>query len=318
MDRQTLTDSLRGLDPQNIQWKFALYNTKRSRDGLELEWHVCKMKGIASWVETLKDVLLKRHVADKTVDEHSPFLSDKESIGVLKRSNAAVRGTIADILLNIKNGLESAPEIFQSDKMPKMAGYAFYGEYEVESDDGEEAELKQILFMKTGSPFISRQKARLCISASGEAVTCEKPLLKFTDSVDFVLIGDFCYFISSAIEKHFDMENRHIALAVNRLEFIIEKEIISNFDKFESVATSMKNAKKFIDFDEGILEHIAALGILERAEFLVTYGVTIDNKGFMDTSDSEQCELIIDLLCNRSAIDPLGRLVTGSNITPRE
>jgi len=279
------------------------------------------MRGISTWIETLKDTLLKRHVSEKTVEEHSPFLSDKESIGVLERSNGAVRSTIADILLNIKNGLESAPEIFLSDKMTKMAGYAFYGEYTVDSDESKENDepvIKQILLMKTGNPFISRVKARLCISSSSEAVTCEKPLLKFVDSVDFVFIDDFCYFFSSSIEKHFDMENRHIALAVNRLEFMLENSIISNFDKFESVAISAKNAKKFIDFDEEILEQIVGLGILERAEFLSDYGVTIDNEGLMDTSDSEQCELIIDLLCNRSAIDPLGRLVTGSNITPRE
>jgi len=55
-----------------------------------------------------------------------------------------------------------------------------------------------------------------------------------------------------------------------------------------------------------------------REEFLATYGVTIDYDGRMDTSDTEQCELMIDLLCCRSCLDPLGRLAVGSNITVRE
>ena len=338
MDKHTLIDALRGLKPQEVQWKFALYNTKKSRDGLELEWHICKMKGIATWIEALKDALLEKPIAERTVEPYSPFLSDKETICVLERGDSAIRSPLVDTLLNIKNGLESAPETFVSEDMPRMAGYAFYGEYFENNNDADESEgdennegdnddnsgdksvakPKQVLFMRTGNPFIPTQKARLCISASGEAVTCEKPLLKFTAAADFVLIDDFCYFFSSGIEKHFDMENRHIALAVKCLETIAENEIISNFDKLEAVATSKKNAKKFIDFDSEILEHIAKLEMLERAEFLATYGVTIDRQGLMDTSDSEQCELIIDLLCNRSAIDPLGRLVTGSNITPRE
>jgi hypothetical protein len=84
------------------------------------------------------------------------------------------------------------------------------------------------------------------------------------------------------------------------------------------VVTSPRNAKKFINFDEQILEHITQLSIPDREEFLSTYGITVDRKGLMDTADSEQCELIIDLLCCRSVVDPLGRLAIGSNITPRE
>ncbi len=75
---------------------------------------------------------------------------------------------------------------------------------------------------------------------------------------------------------------------------------------------------KFIGFDKKVLEYIVRLPIVEREEFLSTYGVTIDRNGNMDASDPDQCELVIDLLCCRSCLDPLGRLSTASNITPRE
>ena len=71
-------------------------------------------------------------------------------------------------------------------------------------------------------------------------------------------------------------------------------------------------------FDKQILDHIVKLGVVEREEFLSTYGVTIDKDGRMDTFDPEQCLLIVDLLCCRSCLDPLGRLATADNITPRE
>ena len=79
-----------------------------------------------------------------------------------------------------------------------------------------------------------------------------------------------------------------------------------------------KNAKKFIDFDREILEYIVRLPVVEREEFLSHYGITVDREGRMETYDPEQCELIIDLLCCRSCLDPLGRLSVGSKITPRE
>jgi hypothetical protein len=95
-------------------------------------------------------------------------------------------------------------------------------------------------------------------------------------------------------------------------------DIISDYDSLEKAVMSGKNVRKFSGFDRQILEHIARLPIVEREDFLSTYGVTIDHDGRVDTSDAEQCELVIDLLCCRSVLDPLGRLSIGSNITPRE
>lgn len=314
MNNQTLTETLRSLEPSKAEWKFALYSVKKSRDGLELEWNICRMKGIADWVETLRTTFLEKCLPNRTVQEYSPFLSDKECISALKRKDSAIREQITDTLLNIKNGLPNAPEVFLSDSLPKPSGFAFYGEIESDKVDSKPA---QILFMKRGNPFINGGKTRLCISNGSDAVYNDKPVLKFTPAVDFILIGDVCYFNSSAIEKDLNMENRHLAIAVNRLEIIAASEIAGNLEKLESVGTSVKNAKKFVSFDEEILEHITNLSIVEREEFLSTYGITVDHKGLMDTSDSEQCELIIDLLCGRSVVDPLGRLAIG-NVTLRE
>ena len=66
------------------------------------------------------------------------------------------------------------------------------------------------------------------------------------------------------------------------------------------------------------MEYIERLSIEDRGEFLLTYGITLDNEGRMDTYDSEQCELIVDLLCCRSCLDPLGRLAVANGISPRE
>ena len=314
MDTTTLTEALRALVPETLIWKFGLYGLNKGRDGLELEWNLCKFRGLQSYAENMRDALLNKPVAEKPVAPYSPFLSDKENIGAVERSDELMRERIGDILLNIKKGKTYPPEDYISGDLPKTVGFALYGERL--GGDGEL--LEQVIFMRRSNPFLSGANASLCISDGKEIVPCDKPVLKFTATADFLLIGGVCYFFSSAVEKDFALENRHFARADRCMKRIAAADIVSDYDRLEKAAMTSKNARKFSDFDGQIMEHITRLPIVEREEFLTTYGVTIDRDGRMDTSDAEQCELIIDLLCCRSFLDPLGRLSTGSNITPRE
>lgn len=313
METRTLTESLRGLNPVELEWKFALYNTQKSRDGLALDWKLCKMKGIAKWVETLVTYLLERTLAEKTVADYSPFLS-KEVIPALAETDNLIKDQIWEAVADIKNGLEYAPENFANGDVSKPTGYGFYGYQKDESGKI----IKQVLFMRRTNPFLSGDKVRICTTQVNEIITSDKPVLKFMPTTDFLLIDGICYFLSAGIEKDFELKNRNFAIASKRMAEIGGAEIVSDYEKLEEAAFAGKNAKKFIDFDKSVLEHIARLSILDREDFLVTYGITIDNEGRMDASDPDQCELIIDLLCGRSCLDPLGRLSVGNNITPRE
>ncbi|MDL2293407.1 hypothetical protein LJC60_02105 [Ruminococcaceae bacterium OttesenSCG-928-D13] len=314
MDTKTLTESLRSLDVASLTWKFALYGTRKSRDGLELEWNLCNMRGINAQVEASREYLLKKPVADKPVAAYTPFLSDKENIGAVEKNDEMIREQVADILLNIEKGQAYPPEDFLSGVLPKTVGYAFYGDRKDESGQVQE----QVLFMRRGNPFLSGTAARLFTGNGDEIAPSNKPILKFTTAVDFLLVGNVGYFLSSSIEKDFALENRHFAIAEKCMGNIADASIVSDYERLEQTVMTAKNARKFIDFDKRILEHITRLPIVERQDFLSTYGVTIDHEGCMDTFDPEQCELIIDLLCGRSCLDALGRLSVGSNITPRE
>ena len=314
MNTQTFTETLRDLQLGEMKWNFALYSAQKSRDGLELDWNICKMKNIAGQVETIKTTLLEKTIAEKAVAEYSPFLSYKENLAAIERTDDLIKDKITDILLNIQNGLTYAPEDFVSGVLPKITGYGFYGEMK-----NAEGQLIQALFMKRGNPFLAGQKVNLCTTVGDEVVTSENPVLKFTAAVDFIFVGGVCYFNSTPIEKDFDIENRDFVIAAKRMDRIAESEIVSDYEQLEKAVMSSKNARKFIDFDNEILERIKKLGVMDRQEFLLTYGINIDDRnGCIDTSDPEQCELVIDFLCSRVCIDPHGRLATGSNITPRE
>jgi hypothetical protein len=314
LDTQTLTDALRALNPENLTWKFALYTTLKNRDGLALEWNCCPMEELPAQAGKLTEFLLKKPVAEKHVAPYSPVLSDRENIAALSAGDELVQEQIGDIILNIRHAQTYAPEDYVSGLMPRSAGYAFYGERRNEQDQAEE----QVLFMRRGNPFLTGANAQLYTSAAGAIVACEKPVLKFTAAVDCLLIGGVCYFFSAAVQKDFSLEDRRLAIAAQRLALIAEAAIVSDYDRLERVVMSAKNARKFLDFDKQILEHIVRLSIVEREEFLSVYGLTIDRRGLVDTYDPEQGELFVDLLCCRSCLDPLGRLSVGSNITPRQ
>jgi hypothetical protein len=307
-----LTDALRSLYPEEYTWKFALYGAQKSRDGVELDWNLCNMQDIPSHIEAVLEHLLKKPVADKPVAPYSPFLSDKENIGAMDKSDELIREQVSDIFMNIRNGQSYPPEDFVSGAMPKVAGYAFYGV----KTDNESENHEPVLLIRRGNPFL--KGSRLYTGTDDGIAPSNIAMLKFTTAVDFLAIGGICYFLSSSIEKDFAFENKHFAIAQKWLDKIVDAEIIGNYENFEKAVMTSKNARKFLDFDNEVLEYIAGLPITERMEYLEKYGVEIDQSGRMDSYDSEQCEFIIDLLCNRSCLDPLGRLSTGSNITIRE
>jgi hypothetical protein len=300
MDTTTLTEALRSLDTNALSWKFALYTTHKGRDGMELEWHLCNMQGISEQANLICEYLLKKPVADKPVAHYLPFLSDKENIFALENNNEMIHTQLTDILMGIRNGQAYTPKEFVSGKLPKIAGYAFYGVHSGDDESG-----GPTLFMRRGNPFLS--------GAPLYAV----PIIKFAASADFLSINGSCYIFSASIENDLAFENRHIAIAEKCLEKIAEAGVIGNYDSFEGTVMKIKNAKKFMAFNEEILEYITGLSITDRADYLDKFGVELDKDGRMDSYESSQSELIIDLLCGRSCLDPLNRLSVGS-ITPRD
>lgn len=310
LDTTTLTDALRNLNTESLSWKFALYTIHKGRDGIELEWHLCNMQDIPGQVNLVREYLLKKPVADKPVARYSPFHSDKETINALENNNEMIHSQLSDIFMSIQNGQAYPPQDFVSGKLPKIAGYAFYAEQSEGSDNS-----SQVLFMRRGNPFLSGSP--LFTAMGNEIVINNAPIIKFANAVDFLSINGACYILSTSIENDLAFENRHFAIAERCLEKLAAVEIIGNYERFESTVMKIKNAKKCLTFNEEILDYIVGLPIMERIDYLDKYGVELDNNGRMESYEAAQSELIIDLLCGRSCLDPLSRLSVGS-ITPRE
>jgi len=312
MDTHSLVTVLQGLNPKGYDWKFCLYSTNKSRDGVNLNWNACAMRDIPRWAEQMIRLLLEKTLAERVVTEYSP-LCPKEEIGAFSQGDPQIRDQIGDILLGIAGAEAKAPEDFANGSMGKIAGYAFYGKQIIEGEPP-----REVLFLRRANPFISGAKAMLCTGQGDEIAEAQSPLLKFTPQVDFLLIEGVCYVISESIAKDFELESRANAVAGRRLEQISQADIVGNYEQMELSALGGKHTKKFLDFDKEILGHIASLSIEARIDFLAVYGIELDSDGKLGSNDPEQCELIIDLLCGRTCTDVLGRLAVGVNIKPRE
>ena len=311
MDTQSLTQKMQGLTAADYEWSLNFFTSKKSRDGIELEFGKCNMKDLAALAEVIRVYLLKKTLADRPVIEYTPFITN-ENIGILPITHELIREPVTDMLLSIKNAETITPDDYVSGLYPWPTGYVIQG---MKKDGGSE---DKILYVRRTNPFLKPEKNHIYTTLSDDIVTADKPVLKFLPSIDLLIVDGSCYMITGNMGNDLGLESRHFAICAKRMDLIAEKSIVNNYDQLEGAAMTGKNAKKFLDFDTEILNHIERLSIVDREEFLSTYGITIDRDGRMDTYDPEQCELIIDLLCCRSCLDPLGRLAVANGISPRE
>lgn len=310
METQQLSQQIRDWKPAEMEWKFAFYTLRKGRDGLAMEIHACRLQGCADFADTIKTNLLEKVLAERNPADWSPYLG-KESIGRLGKEHDLLRDALGEMLINAHGAAEYPADTFQSGALPTPKGYLLYG-YQTDEEGMPQA---QTLLVKRGNPFLGGAKTRLCAAKGDEIVVSEEALLKFTAAVDFLLLNGMGYFINPAIETDFGLESRHITICQQRLALLAQAELLNDWEQFEGCA--IKSARKFLEFDNAVLEHIQKLSLTEREDFLLTYGVRMDSEGHIDTSDAEQCDYVIDLFCGRSCLDPLGRLATGSNIIPR-
>jgi len=309
MNMQGITQKLQGVVTDEYTWSLHFFTTKKSRDGAEFSFGTCSMKDIGILAEGIRVSLLEKAFKERAATEYTPFIT-KENIGTLPLDSELVHDPIADILLGIENAAACRPDEYAAGLHPWPTGYVLQGVKE----DSEE----KILYIRRTNPFIRPDKSRICIAEDGSIVTSTAPVLKFLPAIDLLVAFGHCYMISDSMNKDLGIEARHYAICAKHMELIADKTLINNYEQLEAVAMSGKHVRKFLDFDRDILLYIDRLSILEREEFLATYGITIDNDGRMDTFDKEQCELIVDLLCCRSCVDPLGRLAVANGISPRE
>ncbi|MDR0883121.1 MAG: hypothetical protein LBN05_00705 [Oscillospiraceae bacterium] len=307
MTNQQLTEALRGVAPRTLEWTLAPYNSSKTKDGVSFMFGKCAMKNIGTWVETVLEQLLAVNLAKQDVAAYTSFLP-KEQIGAIEANAPLIQEPLTEALGALTQALPYNPEDFLSGLFPKVTGIAF----SATAADG-----TPLLIMKRGNPFLSGKKVLLCTADddTGEIHESTVPMLKFTAGADFVLVGGVAYFFSAAAQKDFALEDRPAALCAKATALVGECDLVSDFARFEEVAK--KNARKFEDFGNELVENLGRMNIGAREEFISTFGLVLAADGRIDSSTPEQCVLLVDFLCQRACLDVYGRLAVGNKITPR-
>lgn len=132
----------------------------------------------------------------------------------------------------------------------KPVGYGFYDCFKKEDDTVK----TEILLLNRKNPFMTGNKSLLFVPKEDCLTTYDDPLLDIALDAGLLYIDGVCYFLNPNIEKDFGLEDRNVQICEQRMELIAEASIISDYEQLEAVA--VKSARKFVDFDNAILDHI--------------------------------------------------------------
>jgi len=300
IDSQSLLEGLETFEASQYVWSFALYGFTKSRDGKVMEFTKTQLEGCGDWAQDIAAYMAEKQAKDRPV-----FLYDakhpKEVIGALKKEDPRIGPVLTDITLSIENGdAWDATDLEFAET--KWAGYAIYGK----AEDG-----RQAIFMRRSNPLQPGNNYRLFVTEGAGLSRFGDTALKCGLTCDFLLLEGVCYFLTESVAKDFELESREKAAAIAALKTIEEAGFVGDISRFQEVAFKPKNMKKFLDFDEAVMNHIQKMPIEDRADYLSHYMIDLDKSGSLGCFDDAMCESIIDLITSRSCLDALGRVVYG-------
>lgn len=132
-------------------------------------------------------------------------------------------------------------------------------------------------------------------------------------STDVIIIDGDIYFFTLSGENLFNMPRAYKKICEKDIEVIKCADIISNFEKFETVAQSKHNPRKFVAFNEEALNILKNINTRQRISR--QFDIRLDNNNKFDTSIDGTAEKLIKILCQRAMLDPLRKTayeVTGA------
>ena len=129
-----------------------------------------------------------------------------------------------------------------------------------------------------------------------------KKVLNLRQNIDVVIIDDTVYLLTLAGEKLFNMERSYKVVCVDKTMEICNAEIITDVDQFKSVATSGHNPRRFVSFNQARFERMKEAET--RRHMAITFRLTLDADGRIDTATPDMAEKLIKILCNKGMLDP--------------
>ena len=147
---------------------------------------------------------------------------------------------------------------------------------------------------------VNALKNRFIMDKSSFKEITEK-VLYLRPTLDVVILGECVYIFTLLGENLFNMEHAYKAVCKEKIDEIIQCNILSSDDMFRAVAGSGYNPRRFISFNNNRLNMLQ--NDSHRKFIAQKFEIPLIN-GKLDTSSTESVDKIVKLLCNKGMVDP--------------
>ncbi|MBP3748404.1 MAG: DUF4868 domain-containing protein [Ruminobacter sp.] len=138
-------------------------------------------------------------------------------------------------------------------------------------------------------------------SVNGSFEEIPNKVINLRTSIDVVIMDDTVYMLTLAGENLFNMERAYRNICEAKVKEIEDLNIVNNFKAFSSAAKKGQNPRKFVSFNDAHLQKLKDPA--NRIKMGGIFKIRMEEDLF-DTSDSENSDKIVKLICNRGMLDP--------------
>lgn len=193
------------------------------------------------------------------------------------------------------NGAIADPD-YETDALEfKYTAYDVIGKISI---NGEEHRVK---FFFMHNP-VTTLRNKYFFSEGNKLVEISNKVISLKTAVDVVIIDDAIYLLTLDGEKLFNMERSYTNICHKKIEYIKEKNMISNFEQFYVIASSGHNPRKFLSFSDESLEALKSKK--KREEIAKEFNIPL-NQGKFNTETKENVDRLIKVLCKKAMTDPV-------------
>ena len=186
----------------------------------------------------------------------------------------------------------------EDDPFEYTSAYLLKGQLEM---DGENIPIK-LISMQNPVTTLKHKFLR----KKGAFLELSDKVLSLRPTMDVLVVGETVYFLTLAGENLFNMARSYKAVCHQKVEKVVQADIISGIENFKSTAETGHNPRRFIAFNESRLENLKKKSI--RVDIAKRFSIPLDAAGDkFDATVEGSTEKIIKLLCKRGMIDPFDK-----------
>lgn len=186
----------------------------------------------------------------------------------------------------------------EDDPFEYTSAYLLKGQLEM---DGENIPIK-LISMQNPVTTLKHKFLR----KKGAFLELSDKVLSLRPTMDVLVVGETVYFLTLAGENLFNMARSYKAVCHQKVEKVVQADIISGIENFKSTAKTGHNPRRFIAFNESRLADLKKKSI--RVDIAKRFSIPLDAAGDkFDATVEGSTEKIIKLLCKRGMIDPFDK-----------